>query len=1463
MLARVNTASFLARWSQSGAAERANYQLFLSELCDVLGVPRPDPAKPDDAENAYVFERAVTFQHPDGSTSSGRIDLYKRACFILEAKQGVEKRESAEMLAEATKAAAKATKKGTARRGSAAWDEAMLKARSQAEQYARALPASEGRPPLLIVVDVGHSIELYSEFTSTGGTYVPFPDPLNHRILLAQLDDPGVRETLRLAWTDPLALDPSRRSARVTHAIAQSLGRLAASLEKSSHNAEVVAAFLMRALFTMFAEDVGLLPKDGFSALLKSLRGNTTHFVPMVGELWSRMKTGGFSTALRENIRHFNGGLFENADALPLNDDQFELLIEASRADWRDVEPSIFGTLLARALDPVERHKLGAHYTPRTYVERLVLPTVIAPLRAEWDAVRAAALTLDRQGKAGEAIAEVQQFHRRLCAIRVLDPACGTGNFLYVTFEHLKRLEGEVLDALARLGHEQAALEMSGFTVDPHQLLGIEVNPRAAAIAELVLWIGYLQWHFRTAGRVAPPEPIIKNFHNIECRDAVLACDHTEPLLDENGQPVTRWDGRTMKKHPATGEDVPDESARVPLLRYIGPRPADWPEADFIVGNPPFIGTARMREALGDGYAETLRKTYPAVPESADFVMFWWHKAALLVREGKAERFGFITTNSLRQTFNRRVLESHLNPKDHEPKDRGLPARTESTPTDRGLPVRIEEKCGLKAHRPLPADDAPSPFFNPHTETDISEHKLPHWNQADCFCFVTWRMDDALPRPLVEEWKRDRDLWTKDHPEPWDSETQQEYHELFSVRLNEWLDAGHGSCVLRQPEIRKIVADALGHFDGTRYHLASYVIMPNHVHVLLRLIPGSLLPDILHSWKSFTANAVNKALNRTGTLWQPEYWDTLIRSERHLAACLAYIRDNPAHLAAESFTLWAKDPKDPKDRGLPARSLLLCGQDAHGPLGPFSSTPLSLTFAIPDHPWVDSADGAAVRIAMTVACVGQHEGKLARVTGETPGGESEFAVELAEERGVIHADLTVGADVSGAVALRANEGLSNHGVITGGEGFIITREQAFEFGLGKDLALGRVLKPILNGKDLAARSRDAFVIDLFGMSAEEVRNRFPQVYQWVLTHVKPVRDQNNRESRRLNWWLFNENVPKLRNMLLGLKRFISTIETAKHRFFVFLDEDILPAHKLVNIALDDAYFLGVLSSRIHVTWALATGSRLGVGNDPVYVKSASFEKFPFPDASEPQRSRIRELAEALDAHRKRQQAQHPKITLTDIYNVMEKLRDGTPLSAKEQLTHENGLGTVLLQIHDDLDAAVAEAYGLPQRTVGFQPAPNKQSGQDAHGPLAAAAILAHLCALNVRRAAEEANGQIRWLRPEFLSQGTAGFQPASNKQSGLEAHGPFECGQEAHAPVQEAHAPVQDAHGPLTPWPKSLADQARAIRSALVGRTTPATVGDLAATFKGANRERIAELLETLESLGQARSLPDGTFLAG
>ncbi len=357
----------------------------------------------------------------------------------------------------------------------------------------------------------------------------------------------------------------------------------------------------------------------------------------------------------------FNGGLFESTEALPLTRPQFDILALASAAEWKDVEPAIFGTLLERALDPRDRHALGAHYTPRAYVERLVIPAIVEPLRQEWADVQAAGVTLTRAGKNAEAITTLAAFRRRLCSVDILDPACGSGNFLYVALEYLKRLEAEVNDALEQLGESQQALLETGLTVDPHQLKGIELNPRAAAITDLVLWIGYLQWYFRTWGaNTSPPEPVIKRFHNIEHRDALLAYESVEPAVDEQGNARSTWDGRTMKKHPVTGEDIPDETARRPVLTYVHPRRAEWPKADFIIGNPPFLGNWRMRGELGDGYAETLRNVYSEVPETADYVMYWWHRAAELVRAGKTQRFGFITTNSLRQTFQRRVLMPHL-----------------------------------------------------------------------------------------------------------------------------------------------------------------------------------------------------------------------------------------------------------------------------------------------------------------------------------------------------------------------------------------------------------------------------------------------------------------------------------------------------------------------------------------------------------------------------------------------------------------------------------------------------------------------------------------------------------------------------------------------------------------------------------------------------------------------------------
>ena len=930
---------------------------------------------------------------------------------------------------------------------------------------------------------------------------------------MADLADEVVRNRLRALWADPLSLDPARVSARVTRKVAGELAELARSLEAAGHPAELVAGFLTRCLFSMFAEDVGLLPKgaDGsgsFLALLKTHCNDPATLVNMLRVFWAGMDSGGFNPAIAQDVLRFNGKLFKGANAsgyvLPLTVAQVDGLLRAAGAKWQDVEPAIFGTLLERALDPAERHALGAHYTPRAYVERLVLPTVVEPLRADWANAQAAALLLvheaealdgkKRDARLAEARTEIRRFHHQLCTTRVLDPACGSGNFLYVTLEHLKRLEGEVLNQLEALSprlvavsHDdegniievreatssrQDALGLEGETVTLQQLRGIEINERAAALAELVLWIGWLQWHLRTRGPSSVAEPVIHDYGNIECRDAVLAYDRQEIALDANGRLITRWDGKTFKTHPVTGENVPDETAQVPQWKYVNPRRAEWPQADFIVGNPPFIGAGPMRAALGDGYVQTLRSTWPEVPESADFVMYWWNHAAALVRAGRARRFGLITTNSLRQTFNRRVIETHLGAKN----------------------------------------------------------------------------------------------------------------------------------------------------------------------------------------------------------------------------------------------------------------------------------PLTLAFAIPDHPWVDSAQGAAVRIAMSVGSVADVEGRLLLVGDERATDADEVEVRLDERRGVLHADLRMGANVASAAALRANSRVSSPGVKLHGAGFIVSRTEAAALGLGAVPRLGHHIREYRNGRDLNATSRDVLVIDLFGLSVDEARQQFPSVYQWVIERVKPERDHNNRATYRDNWWLFGEPRRDMRPALLGLSRYIATVETSRHRTFQFLDASILPDNMVIAIASADALHHGVLSSRVHVVWALAAGGRLGIGNDPRYNKTRCFETFPFPSddtgLTPELADRIRSLAEQLDAHRKVRQAAHESVTLTGLYNVLDKLRRDESLSASDKALHEQGLVSVLRTLHDELDAAVLQAYGWSD----LGPVP---WADDAARSAWTETLLERLVALNAKRAAEEALGTVRWLRPEF------------------------------------------------------------------------------------------------------------------
>ena len=524
--------TFIQRWGQArGGAERANYQMFLTELCEALELPRPDPASDDTRTNDYVFERGVKRRESEGLASTLRIDLYKRGAFILEAKQSraAQRDDGRQSLFKADEASSVAAAQGK-------WDVLMRNARRQAEDYVFRLPADHPAPPFIIVCDVGYVFEVYADFSGSGRAYSHFPDRKGFRIRLEDLRNPDIVARLKAIWTAPQSLDPTRESARVTRDIAKRLAQVSKRLE-GKHPPEDVALFLMRCIFTMFAEDVDLLPKGKFTQLLKERLDAPDSFAPMLVDLWRKMDAPDhadrFYSGFGVFLKHFNGGLFKEAKAFPLAREDIGELIAAASHNWRYVEPAIFGTLVEQALDPEERRALGAHYTPRSYVERLVEVTVMEPLRADWNAALVKAADARERGEPKEAVAVVRAFHHALCTTRVLDPACGTGNFLYVSLELMKRLEGEVLETLPELGE----MESIGFeTVDPHQFLGLELNVRAAAIAELVLWIGYLQQHYRNS-REHPAEPILQSFTNINFG-----------LRTNNGAPqkfdaVLTWDG--------------------------------------------------------------------------------------------------------------------------------------------------------------------------------------------------------------------------------------------------------------------------------------------------------------------------------------------------------------------------------------------------------------------------------------------------------------------------------------------------------------------------------------------------------------------------------------------------------------------------------------------------------------------------------------------------------------------------------------------------------------------------------------------------------------------------------------------------------------------------------------------------------------------------------------------------------
>ncbi|MDE2893250.1 MAG: class I SAM-dependent DNA methyltransferase [Chloroflexota bacterium] len=967
MPSTLSAAEFAAKWRGNARRESASSQEHFIDLCRLLGVPTP--AEADPSGESYTFEAGAERLSTGGQ---GWADVWKLGHFGWEYKG----------------------------------DRADL-----AVAYRQLLDYREDleNPPALVVSDMDR-IQVHTNFTNTR--------PRVHEITLEDLAEGGDRtaealRVLRAVMVQPEDLRPRQTPDEVTQAAASRFADLARSMQDRGNEPEQVAHFLNRVLFCLFAEDVGLLPRRLMTDLVESCRDDPAEFTSGLANLFRLMsdREAGrlFGT---QRVEWFNGGLFDDDSVLPFTREELRTVAAASSLDWSQVEPAILGTLFERGLDPAKRGQLGAHYTDREKTLMVVEPVVMTPLRREFTAMqeRVSELMKDRQpspltrdGKRRanlpkwerDAEAEWRAYLQRLRDVRVLDPACGSGNFLYVTLRLLKDLEQEAI----RWGAERLRITGEFPRVDPHNVLGIEINPYAKELAGVAIWIGHIQWML-DHGYGFPRDPVLQPLDNIELRDAILA-------YDEDGNPV----------------------------------PAIWPEAEFIVGNPPFLGKAKLRESLGDEYVEALFRAWGSqVPNSADLVCYWHELARQVIAVGSSRRAGLLATNSIRGGANRVVLEA---------------------------------------------------------------------------------------------------------------------------------------------------------------------------------IKGS----------------------------------------------------------GELFLAWS------------------------------------------DEPWI--VEGAAVRVSI----VAQDSGT------ETDRSLDGKAVPF------INSDLTTGADLSTARSLDEGAKLCFEGVKKAGS-FDIAGEAARAMLMQPSNVKGRlnadVVVPSINGWDVTRRPRDVFIIDFRDMPHSDAAG-YETPFSHVEEHVLPFRAKNREKRSRELWWQHQRPRPLMRTALEPFSRFIVTPAVAKHRVFVWLSRPQLPDHQLYVFARDDDYAFGVLHSRAHELWSLRMGTWLGVGNDPRYTPTTTFETFPFPwplntpdDALTPQQREHRDAigAAAKELDDKRRLWLNPPEWVREVPDVIPSLPnrllpvdDETAEQLKKRtLTNlYNQRPTWLDNLHRTLDGAVFAAYGWPAEIEDER-------------------ILEHLLTLNLERA---------------------------------------------------------------------------------------------------------------------------------
>ncbi len=573
--------AFIAKWRDNPLSEKAGAQSYFLDLCDLLGVD-----KPDDPDN-YCFERGASRT----GAGHGWADVWKRGAFAWESK-------------------APGKDLGTA-----------LK---QLMTYALALD----NPPLLIVSDRSR-IEIHTHFTGT-------PSEV-HSIPLDEIGQPLNLQKLRWLFETPDRFKPKLTTYAVTEEAARKMGELAERLNARGNTPQQTAHFLIQCVFCMFSEDAKLLPEKLFETVLDKSNPDGAKAQLRLTQLFEAMRDGG--DFAMNDIPWFDGGLFKEIEVPALTTDDVVQLLDTARMDWGAIEPAILGTLFERGLNPDMRSQLGAHYTDPATILKLIRPVIEVPLLAEWQAVKTQiAARLEKHalgGKGSKAARDEAQtlfirFIQRLKAYRVLDPACGSGNFLYLALKTLKDLEHRAnLEAEALGLHRELTIETS-----PANVLGIELNPYAAELARVTVWIGEIQWVL-SHGYVLRRDPILRPLDHIECRDAVLAAQYEGVVIEDF------------------------EKERDSMLIFASE--PDWPTADAIVGNPPFLGGSKKRGELGNEYLKALNRVYAdRVPGGADLVTYWFEKARAQIEAGKAQRVGLVGTNSIRGGANRKVLDRIL-----------------------------------------------------------------------------------------------------------------------------------------------------------------------------------------------------------------------------------------------------------------------------------------------------------------------------------------------------------------------------------------------------------------------------------------------------------------------------------------------------------------------------------------------------------------------------------------------------------------------------------------------------------------------------------------------------------------------------------------------------------------------------------------------------------------------------------